>query len=594
MQLSRRRFVAQAIAGSAGAYALADPLLSRALAAVPVASDVAFGSGVSSGQVTQRGITLWTQLDGLGAPSRLGVEVARDPGFANVILRTEALADPAAAGTARVRVRSPRLQPGERYWYRFTSAQGSSPAGRFRTTLPPGSSEPVRIAFIACQDFLSGWYTAHRDLAAQDVDLVVSLGDYIYEQAFFTGGVREVPQTPDQTVRTLDEYRAQYRTYHTDEYLRSVRAMAPMLVIWDDHEVQDNYAGTHPGHEWTELNGIPQRTDIPFLQRRANAYQAFFETHPIIRDRVEPDRTYASSRSGMVELFRLDLRQYKTDQVCNPDDGPFAFCERQDQTTDPAGTILGETQRSWLLNGLKRSTAPWKLIANQVMMMANDILPGWTMDTEGWDGYANDRRLLCDWITQNKIKDVAVITGDIHMFYAGHVTRTGREPWVPFAGLQGGPAAMTEFAVGAITSQGISDRVSAVLVDLGYQLEKVFNPYATRPSDEALRNGIAEVVDGFLKAMNPHWDYANSSYKGYGLVEARADALKVRFRATHDVKDPNSAPFTLASFTVPRGSAEVHRDAVASQRRLQLPIDRNVPITRDQARQYILDYAAHH
>lgn len=603
---SRRAFVAGGLTGLAGTGLIGAPITSAAVRRLLPASDVAFNSGVASGQVAQREITLWTQVDGLQAGAKLTVEVATDPAFSRIKRRGQVYVSP-ESGTARIRVanrksngelvpKSRRLEPGEQYYYRFFSKadNASSPVGRFRTALPPGSNEPVKIAFLSCQDFISGYYVAHRDLLAQDVDLVVSLGDYIYEQAFFAGGIREVPETPDGTVRTLDEYRNQYRAYHADQYLRDVRAMAPMAVIWDDHEVQDNYAADKPGHEWVELSGVPQRQDIPFMQRRANAYKAFFEAHPIIRNAAEPDRTYAAHRTGQVELFRLDARQYKTDQVCNPEDGPFAWCADQRDALNPNGTMIGQTQRNWLLNGLKNSKARWKLIANQVMMMSNDLLPGYTFDTEGWDGYAAERAMLCDWVTSNAIKNVVVLTGDVHMFYAGHVTRTGRDASVPFAGLTPGGPVMPEFVVGAMTSQGISDRVSGELFNLGYNIEKYFNPNAVRQSDEALRNGIAELVDGFLGSMNPHWKYANSSYKGYALVECRSDAMKVKFRAVHDVKFQNTSPFTLASFTVQNGSPVLQRDATASQsRRTKLPVDRSIRLTDDQIRDYILKYASH-
>lgn len=598
--VTRRRFVASSIAGAAGAYALADPLLGRAASRVPAARDVVFGSGVASGQPGQRAITLWTQLDGLQTPSRLRVEIARDPGFANVIARTQALADPAAGGTARVRIGGRFLAPGQRYWYRFVDGRGnSSRVGRFGTALPPNSTQPVKIAFFACQDFLTGWYTAHRDLAAQDPDIVVALGDYIYETAYFQGRVRDVPKTPDGQCRTLGEYRAQYRTYNGDQDLQAVRALAPMAVIWDDHEVEDNYAALLPGgHEFEPgADGTPAR-DIPFATRRASAYQAFFESHPIIRAAGDRDRIYGSQRHGMVELFKLDTRQFRTDQPCNPSDAFIKTCDSQYDTMSPNATQMGAAQRSWLLNGLKASRAPWKLIANQVMIMALDILPGVPVNTDSWDGYSVERAMIADFITQNKIKDVAFLTGDIHTFFAGQFTRTGRADWVPYAGMQSGPVVAPEFVVSSITSQGIADSVVGIFETIGNNIATgiagALNqppPDTTPKPNEGARNALAEIIDPWLMNANQHYRYVNSSYKGYGLVTVSSDAMRVKFRATHDVRDPRSQPFTIASFIVPKGQPYMYRDATASAAAVKrrLPVDRK--LKQRVSRQQVIDEA---
>jgi len=350
--VTRRDFVATSIVGAASAYSLANPLTGSAVplparggprtaaaqCRTMIANDADFAAGVASGQVAEREVTLWTQAFAFdpsqeqppwptSGPPSLYVEVATDDCFNTVVRNGWAPID-LASGTARIRVTDQlpdpttafpgqvwqRLERGQRYFYRFADGTKSSGVGRFRTALPPGSKEKVKIAFITCQDFVSGYYVAHKDLVSQDVDLIVSLGDYIYETAFFAGGVRAVPETPDGSLRTLPEYRSQYQTYHTDENLRAVRAMAPMHVIWDDHEVQDNYASTHPGHEWKEGG----RTNISFMERRAAAYQAFFENHPLMRNADEADRTYDAYRIGCVDLVQLDLRQYKISASTRP------------------------------------------------------------------------------------------------------------------------------------------------------------------------------------------------------------------------------------------------------------------------------------
>ncbi len=538
--INRRTFVRHSVVGAAGLWVVSDPLLSRALAAVPGATDVTFAQGVASGQVDQGAATLWTQLSGLDRPTRLTVELATDPGFGNVVARTEALADPASGGTARVRIGGSALSAGERYWYRFETADGeSSPVGRLRLAPPPDSKEPIRVAFFACQDFLVGNYAAHRDLATQDVDLVVCLGDYIYEKAFFQGAVRSVPVTPDGSVRTFDEYRAQYATYHSDEHLRAVRASAPMVSIWDDHEVEDNYAAGLPGGQSKGAGARP----IPFAERRANGYRAFFEAMPVVRDPTDPDRTSGATRFGQVDLLALDTRRFRTNQPCNPSDSFLSLCTSSAPTRAQSATLLGPPQRDWLIDRLRGSTAPWKLIANQVMAMSLDLLPGVPLNTDAWDGYAYERSLICDAIAKHGVKDVAFFTGDIHTFFAGSVTRTGRQSSLWIDGLKRGQPVATELVVGSVTSQGIADR------------------FATT---EAQRNAAAKVLDPIIRGANKHLRYSNSAYKGYGIAEATSDELRVEYRGVRDPRRADSAVFSLAKFVVPRGDPNVRRVATGA------------------------------
>ena len=219
-RIDRRTFVRSALTAGAGVLLAPSAGWSAAQEARP-ATEGAFAQGVASGEPPTDAITLWTRLDGVTASANVGYEVAHDAGFAKVVARGTAAADAAADFTVHQRVSGAFLMPGEQYDYRFTTAADSSPVGRFRTARPAGSNETVRIAFFSCQEFIAGFYAAHRDLAAQDVDLVVCLGDYIYEQAFASTGspnapVREDDSAADGEAQTLDEYRRKYTLYHTD------------------------------------------------------------------------------------------------------------------------------------------------------------------------------------------------------------------------------------------------------------------------------------------------------------------------------------------------------------------------------------------
>jgi alkaline phosphatase D len=525
---SRRRFLAGAATGGASIYLLGRPTGTTAagLARATPLAGAAFDQGVASGEPAERAITLWTRVAGAGRRAPVAYEVAVDPGFARVVARGRATVEPGAASTARVRVRGGRLRPGEQYFYRFATRDAHSPVGRFRTARPADSREPVRIAFFSCQEYIAGYYHAHRDLARRDdVDLVVCLGDYVYEQAFAGTGavvqpVRTDTTSPTGETETLDEYRRKYALYHSDADLRAVRAAFPLAAIWDDHEVEDNYADGLPG-------GAAENRRLPFAERRRNGYRAWYEHLPRT---AGPQRIYGAIRLGAAELLLLDTRQFRDDQPCNPGDGALSQPCPPQVTDDPRRTLLGAEQTRWLKDALARSRAAWKIVANQVMITSLDFPPGNPLNTDSWDGYGAERRELVEALP----RDVAFITGDIHTFFAGNVTASGRRS----ARGDGpdpvrGPIRATEFVGSSITSPGIVDRAAR---------------------SEAERLAAAAAADAFVLGNNQQLPYSNQAYKGYGLLEARRDELRVSYRAVRDARERRSDVFTLRRFRVEAGS----------------------------------------
>ena len=532
-RIDRRTFVRSALTAGAGVL-LAPSAGWSAAQKARLATEGAFAQGIASGEPATNAITLWTRLDGVSASANVGYEVARDAGFANVIASGTAAADAAADFTVHQRVSGALLKPGEQYYYRFTTAADASPVGRFRTARPAGSSETVRIAFFSCQEFIAGFYAAHRDLAEQDVDLVVCLGDYIYEQAFASTGstnapVREDDSAADGEAQTLDEYRRKYSLYHADANLREVRRHLALVGEWDDHEVEDNYAGDVPG-------GAAKNRRVPFAERRANGYRAWFEHMP--RRLSGQPKIYGSLPLGGAELFILDSRQYRGDQPCNPTDAALSQPCPPTTTDDPSRTLLGAEQKAWLKGALTASRARWKVIANQVMICSLDAPPHNPLNTDSWDGYGADRQELVDHIAADAIDDVTSVTGDIHTFFAGDVTRTGRQTVRGEDRIDpvNGPSRATEFVGGAITSPGIVDRAA---------------------STETERVAAAAPADAAVLANNPHLAYANQAYKGYCIVEAGAGQLDVRYQAVHEQRDPDSGVFTLRRFRVDSGQPVV-------------------------------------
>jgi alkaline phosphatase D len=482
-----------------------------------LARDARFEHGVSAGAPTTAGALLWTRLTGLERGGWVALEVAADPGFRKVVHRSKVRAPASRDFAVKALVRSRRIRAGERYWYRFATRDAESRVGRFTALRPAGSTEPVRIGFFSCQKWQHGYYTAHRGLAQEDdLDLVISLGDYIYEEPAQTVLVPERKDTSgalgDGDVQSLAEYRQKYRLYQSDPDLKAMHARHAVLAIWDDHEAEDDYAGENEGDALR-----PRR--VPFLERRQAGYRAFFESLPVPRLRADPWRTYRTLRVGSVRLLLLDTRQYRDALACEP----VNPCP---QGRAPGRTILGVDQKRWLLDQLTGATEPWKVVANQVMMMGLEVPTGVPINADQWDGYSAERQEILEQVLANGVSDITVLTGDIHAYFAGTVTTTGNAT--------GRPAA-TEFVGGSITSTGITE-----------DLESRGLPRSTEGGQAA-----------GLRRMNPHLAYAQLTAKGYGVLEARPDELRVTYRSTSTVLAPKAEIRDLARFRVARGSTQV-------------------------------------
>lgn len=458
-----------------------------------------FPQGVAAGAPRRGGISLWTRADGLEGPARdLLLQVAEDPGFRKVIHSRRVQADPQRDWTAQARVRSRALKPHREYWYRFESADGGSPPGRFRTLPPRDSAQPVRIGFWTCQAWTEGYYNAHPELAAEDLDLVVCLGDFIYEY----GGASPLPGRDDPvgTARDLGAYRAKYRLYRTDPGLREMQAAHAFCFLWDDHEVTNNY--------WRE----GAKDGAGFAARKAAAYRAWFEHTPV--PVIDGTRIYRSVRVGaLVDLFLLDERQYRDIQPCG--DSNLTPCP--DATTPRA--FLGAAQKQWLQDGLRRTSAPWKVLANGDMMMGLDQpAPGTPKFVDTWDGYQAERaELVSSWL-RDGVRDVVVMTGDDHDNYAGLVTTTGHS---------GGTPGAVEFVVPSMTSQNTSELLAG--------------------------SPAGAVSEADTAAINKHIAYVDQHHHGYCVLEASRDEVRVAFRHVTTVSARTIGVTTARTFRVARG-----------------------------------------
>ena len=417
-QWSRRRFLTAsgAAVGLAPAGSLADPFTARA--SVP-ASDDPFSLGVASGDPLPDAVVIWTRLaprplEPFGGMDRKKFPVtwivAEDEGFRRPVARGTALAYPEHAHAVHVDVIG--LRPAREYFYRFAAGPHLSPVGRTKTAPAPLSHvSAFAFAFASCQNYPSGFYTAYRHMAEEDLDVVVHLGDYIYEG----GGQGSLGRghLPAREICSLDDYRIRTAQHKTDPDLQRVHARHPWIVTWDDHEVDNNYADEVPG-------GNDQTSD-EFLVRRANAYRAYWEHMPLRRTLMPtgPDMPlYRRLTFGdLVEFNVLDTRQYRSDQDLS-------------RRSDPSRSITGDEQERWLLDGLGASRATWNVLAQQVFFCQRDLQAGsgerWNLDA--WDGYVASRDRITSGIVERGVANPIVLTGDVHQNYAADIKSNFDDP----------------------------------------------------------------------------------------------------------------------------------------------------------------------
>ncbi len=498
---TRRSFLAAAGGALLSCRSASGPLL---LAEYP------FRLGVASGDPSPDGFVLWTRLaprplepEGGMPPEPVEVdwEVAEDERFASVVRRGRARALPELAHS--VHVEPEGLAPGRPYWYRFRAGGVESPAGRTRTLPPPGSpGGRLRLALASCQHFEQGYFTAYEHMAREDVDLVVHVGDYIYEQAGQPGRLRR-HAGPECT--TLQGYRARYGQYKSDPALMAMHAAAPWLVAPDDHEFDNNCAGAV-----SEEKAV---SPSDFLRRRAAAYQAYYEHMPLRRASLPagPDmQIYRRIAWGrLAEFFVLDTRQYRTDQPSGDGNKPPS-----PEVLDPRGTLLGAAQRGWLEDGLARSPAAWNVLAQQVMFARVDRLPGEgvTHSMDQWPGYEHERRGLLRFLEERRIANAVVLSGDIHTNWANDLVADFDPP---------APRVLASEFVGTSISSG--------------------------------GDGAASPRDlGRLLADNPFVRFHNAE-RGYVRCDVEATSWRADFRTIPYVLKPGAPIATRASFVVEPG-----------------------------------------
>lgn len=474
-----------------------------------------FRLGVASGYPRPDGFSLWTRLapdplqpDG-GIPRdehvRVTWQVAEDEAFARIVAMGEQRAVAELGHSVHVDVRG--LAPGRRYHYRFIAGGEASPTGTTISAPAEGAAvDQLRFAIGSCQHYEQGWFSAYRHLLGDAPDLMLFLGDYIYESSW---GDERVRRHSAPEPYELGEYRVRHAQYKLDPDLQRAHAAMPWLLIWDDHEVDNDPAGEQSEH-----------LDPRFLLRRAAAYQAYFENMPLPRS-MRPDvrghmRLHASIGFGdLARFYMLDCRQYRSPQPC-PGDFKGGGSTRVDPAAcealrAPGHTLLGAGQERWLEQGLRASRPLWNVLAQTTLFAHRDDQPGPgnLVFTDGWGGYPASRERLIDTLRRHGGSNPLVVGGDIH---ASIVADVQDDPW------SRRPRTIASEVCGtSITSQG-----------------------GSQAQYDALRD------------ENPHFHLARSDRRGYCLLDLRRDGTELTLRTLDTVTLPESRVDTLAKLRTDR------------------------------------------
>ena len=482
---------------------LASPVMAQApIVAMPGDGHKLFTLGVASGDPWPDNVVLWTRLapdpingGGMGRePVEVTWEVATDERMQTVVRKGTATAQAEYAHSLHVEVGG--LEPGRWYWYRFRTAVEDSRVGRTRTAPAPHATvDRLRFVATSCQDYSHGFYTGHQHMIEEDLDLVVFLGDYIYEGLPYPGGPRS--HNPQDTF-TIEEWRNRHALYKTDPHLQACHAAFPWVVTWDDHEVDNDYAGQLPGWEMDPKI---------FIGRRIAAYRAYYEHMPLRRQSIPQGVDMLLYRQvafgGLIDFNVLDTRQYRDIHACQTVRGPECAEHRS-----PSRSIMGMAQESWLFEQLRQNRARWNVIAQQVPMMKR-ALGNERGSMDKWDGYIASRDRLMDALIKYRVSNPIVLAGDIHQAVTADLLADFNDPGSRILG--------SEFVMTSLASGGDGQR---------------------SPIDRQM-----------VMAANPHVKWGLGG-RGYTRFDVTPHALRADYRSIEYISRPGAPIRTAQSFVV--------------------------------------------
>lgn len=605
MLLTRRQMLHRLACLAATPFVLAPGWTFAATAKAAVKRPV-FDLGVASGDPSATGVMLWTRInpDSYDGVSPLYFQVATDSNFLHQV--TAGMVDAADFSDTRdytVRIDTKGLlKPGRRYYYRFIYRDVGSPRGRCRTL--PGSDADLaqlRLGVITCQDYTNGYYPAFKHLAEEKLDFVVHLGDFIYES---TDDARFQNPLPGRTldlpsgaavVQGIEDYRAIYRTYRRDRHFQRALRNHTWIVIWDDHEfANDCY------YDWDTAS--PAAPDHPFndaadpaaslTQLKLDSQQAWAEYVPTrvpidleAENPLERLSIYRRFRFGrLADLFLTDERSYRNGPPCGLSDiggrilAP-ATPACQAAVADPSRSMLGEEQKAWLIDGLAKSKATWKLWGNEVQLQPltiglsalggllaglgdsldllsvlkrlRDALPGDLLyvNLDAWDGYQAERQEIAAALQARGVGNLIALTGDFHTALVGYLKADYSRPNRDLENRLG-----VEFMTPAITSANLQEVVAAQInnatpLPLGITVGELFG----------LISGVL-LKSGSVHALNNSIMYFDSAHWGYSVLELnKYQATFTIYAVDKETDDPNTPKKVLVQYVADSGVPNLRR-----------------------------------
>lgn len=447
----------------------------------PVECIAPFYHGVASGDPLSDRVIIWTRI----TPQDFGqtlvgtYHMATDDQFQNIVATGTYSTDSTVDFTVKIDVVG--LQPNTFYYYEFEHNGAYSLVGRTKT-LPVGDIQNMRLACVSCANLESGYFNVYDAIANRnDVDAVLMLGDYIYEYesgGFGPNGNIDRIWDPAVEIVDLNEYRLRYNSYRMDYALRKLHQNFPWICIWDDHETaNDAYKDGAENHQVNEG---------PWNVRKDNGKRAYFEWIPIRPKAPGNQQIYRTFELGnLAKIIMLDTRLEGREVQLNANDANFS---------DTSRTLLGNTQMTWLKNELSSTTQPWKILGNQVMVGAVNLL-GSPVNTDSWDGYPAERQRLFNHLSSQNIDNTVVVTGDIHTSWALNL-QNGNSP------------VGVEFVSPSVTSPGSPINLSALIT-----------------------------------VQNPHIKYVELTKKGFVLVDIDTNRVQGDWYniSTIDQMDPSNS-----------------------------------------------------
>ena len=527
---SRREFIKRSSASTVGIVVAGQMLSTSASAA-----DAVFQHGVASGDPLPDRVILWTRVTPAVAKAAISATyiVATDAALAQVVLRGSAKTNPARDNT--VKVDAIGLRPNTTYYYQFTAEGASSPVGRTKT-LPVGPTSSLRMAVVSCSNHAYGYFNAYGRIAQRaDLDLVMHLGDYIYEYGNGQYGTARTTEPLNEIV-TLADYRARHAQYKRDVDSQAMHRQHPLVAIWDDHETANNSNKT--GAE----NHQPA-TEGDWNTRVAMALQAYYEWMPVRPvDTTQPRKNNRAYAYGdLADLIMLEERlNGRSEQLLTATHATplgAGFAQSDPGYSDPTRTMLGMEEETWLADRLRTTPARWKMLGQGVMFAqlkgvgaANSAGGGFFLNSDQWDGYQPARNRIYDVLkgdaTHPSVSNVVVLTGDIHSSWAADLTQDPNNADVTTGGYN--PA----------TGEG----------------SKAVEFVGTSVSSPGIDSDTTGQIAGALRAFNPHFKYINLVKRGYLLMDVSPQRVVGEWWHLDTALSPSNIETFAAAFEVQSGT----------------------------------------